>query len=271
MDPFLLAHQIGPVLYDISTGMHPVSIRDQMLRGFLLVERALEARLIDSDRSLLVVGAGVAGVTAAMTAAEYGVPTILVERRRKPFTAQAAASTRFVCPTQYDCPVGHWHKSTFPWTAPPLPLSWQSDRAAIVAAAWTSKLNAMRSMTSSLQVSYQRQFHKKYNIVPGGKGGELIEAFFDPPFPNEPLRFGMVISSVGPGSERCTVKDYTGHSFWGIDKYEQPTLGLTPGTKATVFISGGGDGALQDFLRVTTKAKSAADIYKLLPYQLKCE
>ena len=45
-EPFLLAHQVLPQLYLISSHVGPISIRDQMVRGRLVVERALEQGLI---------------------------------------------------------------------------------------------------------------------------------------------------------------------------------------------------------------------------------
>ncbi len=69
-DPVLDAHEILPGLYTISGGPSPISIRDQMLRGWLVVERLRLNQLIHDRASLLVVGAGAGGVTAAIWAAD---------------------------------------------------------------------------------------------------------------------------------------------------------------------------------------------------------
>lgn len=269
MDPFLINHRVDSILYDISGGIYPSTIRDQMLRGFILVQRAIDASLIGPDKSLLVVGAGAAGATAAITAAQRNVPTVLVEQKRKPFTAQLGAPTRYVCPTQYDWPCRHWHKAMFPWTSPTMPLDWQAGRAGRIAGIWTSKLHAFQAKLSTLKIYYGREFLQNYNVVPDGKGGEQLEAHFDPMLPNEPLLFNMVISCIGFGSERCTVGSYRGFSFWDIDKFERPDLGLSSGVAANVLISGGGDGALQDLMRTLTNQKSVGDLYKLLPFDVK--
>ena len=76
-DPILDAHQVVPGFFVISGPLAPISIRDQMIRGQLLVERLLEKRTIvptgnigpDSKFGVVIVGAGAAGVTAAITAA----------------------------------------------------------------------------------------------------------------------------------------------------------------------------------------------------------
>jgi len=41
MDPFLLAHQIAESVFDIGGKLYPVSIRDQMVRGQSIIDRAV--------------------------------------------------------------------------------------------------------------------------------------------------------------------------------------------------------------------------------------
>ena len=118
-DPFLRAHIIRPFIFDIGGRLSPISIRDQMLRGQLIVDRALEAGYIDGyGRDLLVVGAGAAGATAAIHAAGKGVSTWLIEQETGPFYRQANCSSRWVDPTQYDWPQEHWSEGKYPWTSP---------------------------------------------------------------------------------------------------------------------------------------------------------
>ena len=88
-----------------------------MIRGQLIIDRALatKAPLIDRQRrSLLVVGAGVGGVTAAIRAAQRGVQVTLVEWADAPFGLQAGCPTRYLDPTQYDWPLSQWRERTFP-------------------------------------------------------------------------------------------------------------------------------------------------------------
>ena len=68
-DPFLLAHQVGPRFFDLSGKLNPISIREQMIRARLLVERAKQANLIGPNSDLLVIGSGACGATAALHAA----------------------------------------------------------------------------------------------------------------------------------------------------------------------------------------------------------
>src|ERR671933_100000 len=96
-DPFLLAHQVLPQLYLISSHVGPISIRDQMVRGRLVVERALEQGLI-------------------LRAVELGVRTWLVDRHATLFHVQSNITTRWLDPTHYDWPADHWIQGRFPWS-----------------------------------------------------------------------------------------------------------------------------------------------------------
>ena len=72
----------------------------------------------------------------------------------------------------------------------------------------------------------------------------------------------MMVSSIGFGVENCGVGNYSGLRFWDDDPFQTPNLGVA-GSNARVLISGGGDGALQDFIRILT-FKSAGNVYRLL-------
>jgi len=82
-----------------------------------------------------------------------------------------------------------------------------------------------------------------------------------PKCPSPPIAFGAVICCTGFPEEKRSVParpvpgktQYKGFEFWGVDGLALPNLGLSsPPKPLRVLISGGGDGALQDFLRVLT-------------------
>ena len=145
LDPFLFHHLVEPFHINIGGRLAPLSIRDQITRGWLAVERAIEQGLIHDKRELLVIGAGVGGVTAAMTAATAGFKVTLMDQAWRPFSRHAGCR-RWVNPTQYDWPVGHWLRASIPWPAvPPLPmppLRWPAaDRANVLVGDWTTQFN----------------------------------------------------------------------------------------------------------------------------------
>jgi hypothetical protein len=141
-DPFLLAHLVSPFFFDIEGTLSPISIRDQMIRGRMIVDRAVEEGLLNRGaRSLLVIGAGAAGATAAIRAAQHGVHTMLIDIAPAPFLRQAGCRSRWVDPTQYDWPVDHWAASRYPWKPPRMPLPWRANYANDLAVLWTMILN----------------------------------------------------------------------------------------------------------------------------------
>ena len=46
VDPFLEAHRIGPGIFSVAGRLHPISIRDQIIRRQLFVQRAFREKLI---------------------------------------------------------------------------------------------------------------------------------------------------------------------------------------------------------------------------------
>ena len=87
-DPVLDAHQIGNGCFYRLSGPTPISIRDQMLRGRVLVDRLVQAGKIHDKLPLIVFGAGVGGATAAVWAADkHKVRSVLVDTH-SPFMVQ---------------------------------------------------------------------------------------------------------------------------------------------------------------------------------------
>jgi hypothetical protein len=90
-------------------------------------------------------------------------------------------------------------------------------------------------------------------------------------------RFHMVLDCTGPGVERVSIQDdsrdgHASYRFWENDQLEIAGLGLQPDRGVPrVLISGGGDGALQDFLRIAFPGKTPRDLYAQIPKKLQPE
>jgi hypothetical protein len=263
-DPFLLAHLVHPLFFDIGGRLAPVSIRDQMVRAHTAVDRGIEEGLIGPGRPLLVIGAGAAGATAAIRSAARGVPTLLIERAPGPFLRQAGCRTRWIDPVQYDWPVDHWQKGLYPpWLPPSMPLPWAADYANHISLAWTLALNRARLRHSRLLVMYRTLLMGRPILLPSRllqvrllSSGRALPLF---------VPVGMVLSCVGAGTERSTHGNYSGFDFWSTDPFQK--LASTD----RILISGGGDGALQDYLRIVTGLSSAKEIYLRLGIPLSIE
>ena len=261
-DPFLDAHRSSTTLPSGAQAVRyvlsrptPISVRDQVLRGTSLVRRMSENGVIGPAKALLVVGAGAGGASSAMEAARLGVTAYLVDSAALPFSVQARASTRFVDPMQYDWPVDHCHGGQLPAPGqPPLPLTTTANTAERVAVAWRAQLkSARRRHPSLLKV---RQPAHLTNLVPVRGAMQGVELST-----GERFLTGAVLDAVGFGNEDTRIVSqagtvlYVGQPFWSKDGFE----GLVSG-KHHVLISGGGDGALQDYLRVVTRLRRAIDI-----------
>ncbi|AWN44703.1 hypothetical protein DK389_21110 [Methylobacterium durans] len=237
-----------------------------MVRAYLIVERAIRAGLIDgAGRDLLVIGAGASGITAAIHAADRGVRTVVVEREPAAFVRQRFCLTRDIDPTLYDWPLAHWRRGHFPWSGPPMPLGWTAARANAIALGWEMRLRAaLTRHAGRLDVRYGAGLDLP---IPGAMPVASADGYLDLPLrqgasPTGSERFGALVSCVGFGGERCTEGGYTGSRFWESDQLEARDLGL-PGVVPRVLVSGGGDGALQDFIRVVT-AMGARQVYERL-------
>jgi hypothetical protein len=261
-DPFLDAHRVAPLTYVIS-GPQPISIRDQMLRGILVARRLYEEGEIDTvDRPLVVVGAGAGGATAAIEAARIGVVTHLVEIASRPFLAQRLARTRVIDPTQYDWPVDHYRQSRFPWGRhSSLPLSFGNNRAAWLSSYWEWRLGWWQSGLNPRLLIY---YGTALSAAPTLALGRLSVSFGPPGHGPLSVSAGALVDAKGFGYEQTAVRDpagtvcYEGQPFWGPDRF------TTLGSGHRVLISGSGDGALQDFIRVLTGLDRAVDVEQRL-------
>ncbi len=275
-DPFLQAHWLEPLIFDVG-GRAPISIRDQILRGHYLVDRAFNAGLLSSGNSILVVGAGVAGATTAILAARRGVRTLLVDASGQPFKLQANCTSRWVDPVQYDWPMPHFDSGQWPLLAAVSPhtvdFGFAADYADRIASQWRTTLNLLRAAhLGTLHVSFNTSMHGWPAPAPGGPPvtsvGVSLSRGGGPP---RTFGFHLVVLARGMASERCVVEDdppkfgttpthFEGVHFWQSDRFDAPDLGLPSPFAHPVLVSGSGDGALQDFIRLVTGAKSAREV-----------
>jgi hypothetical protein len=268
-DPFLLAHQVGPSVFDIGGKLYPVSIRDQMVRGQSIVDRAIQAGFGATGAELLVIGAGAAGAVAAIEAASRGITTHLIDTAPLPFLRQAACSTRWIHPHEYEWPLNHWGTSAYPYVGmpapyygPPVPLPWTASWSDVLALRWSLLLNrAVAAYHPRLTLHYSSRLSAK--SPPRRSRAGLWTVQLDPPG-RPKLTVGMILIAVGFGAERVTAPpNFRSLAFWESDPYQKPNCGLSFSPR--IVISGGGDGALQDFLRVVTGLRSVEEIASRCP------
>lgn len=236
-----------------------------MIRGRWIIDRALEARLVRPSEKLLVVGAGAAGVTAAIEGVTRGLLITLIDTASGPFMRQAGCSSRWIDPTQYDWPLDHWPNQRFPWTGPAMALGWRAARANVLAILWSWALaRATTAYAGSLDVRFGTKLVGFPSLV-FHKGKQVLEANFNPSKSPGPEYFEIAVSTVGFGTEQTYLGSFSSYQFWDTDQLEVPDYGLSSIKQPSILISGGGDGALQDFIRTSTTAPSARQVYDSLP------
>jgi hypothetical protein len=266
-DQFLQAHQLAPYLFSIGGSVGPtVSIRDQMIRGLLIVDRLIQEKLLVAQslnqNPLVIVGAGAGGATAFLRAISWGIPALLVERWKAPFQVQTNCLTRWIDPVMYDWPMDHYSQGQIPWPPPPpqtvFPLSWSANFADQLVANWVHLLGTLPSNA----FFYDHDFLNAYTSIPqatAATGPPLIVQIRDRSTGNQRfLPASALVLAIGFGKERCWAgpdnnpNPARGFPFWRDDRWYTAGFGLQ-GTAPRVLISGSGDGALQDFIRVVTR------------------
>lgn len=129
----LLSMKVASNVFDLSSGMFNVSIRDQMVRAQLIVR---DLRRADPGlKNLLIVGAGAAGMTAALSAAQSGIANVVVlETKSEPFFLFKGVTERHVGPFMYEWPSVFFDDQSYPkhsqtpWSGfAKSPLTWSSQ------------------------------------------------------------------------------------------------------------------------------------------------
>lgn len=261
-DQALSFHEVDPWCYELS-GLRTGSVRDQILRAQLLVERLLKLKDLP-PHPLLVLGGGAAGVTAALTAISLGRDVVIVEKGVNPFTTQLGVSTRKLNPTEFDWPQPHWRAGTMAWGGSKYALPYSTDWANRLANDWLFVWRSVvgpsaRPLPAGVgKIEFHRNTDANRIILDRSKSaGVLVKAW--PGVQPSSTTFCAAISCIGFSGEKTSVSstsgsEMVGRPFWKPDQLHRSTLGVhsMPGTRIKVLISGGGDGAQQDFLRALT-------------------
>lgn len=266
----LLALKCAYNTFDLSSGLSNVSIRDQMVRAKLLIRDLLESK--EPCREILIVGAGIGGACAAVEAAKHGIRVVCVDRNDRPFKLQHVSAHRHVGPYMYEWPaafselqhfppldwpeaetMSKFFRNEFGWRAiEPMPSNVLADKLDTWLRERLGTPAASAHPVFLMDVPAAQVKHYVQSFV---KGGKLLEGWFkaarhwpDGGVADVAIRPNFVILAAGMGRENCTLVDgVEGIKFWADD-----ALWRTDVNTKQVGIFGGGDGAMQDFLRALT-------------------
>lgn len=273
----LLALKVKENIFDISSGQYSISIRDQLVRGHLLVRDLLKAH--PEAKSILVVGAGIAGIAAAERALyeSKNITVHVVETGSQAFSRQRGVVGRFVGPFMYEWPASSHDDQRYP----PIDQDvWGSNWPTKLTLSTIDPVNA-DSLCSDLDAwvgCLQAQYPKRLKFHFGADGTKTIKSIHaflaqiraarshynangqkvtrgtfcihrkDDAIIDRPS-VDYVILACGPGKEDVTLlRGLSGIPFWQNDTLRKPAT-----VKQRIAIFGGGDGALQDVLRAITK------------------
>lgn len=271
-DQFLNLHRLSLRKYELSC-LRTGSLRDQILRAHLSVQRlAIELRLIRQadGRGLIVLGGGAAGVAAALAAANAGINVALVEQNGRLFDVQKRVWSRRVDPLEFDWPQPWWRPEVDTAKGTRGCNRWPQDPAV--------PLTMTAQAANDQALIWERVFEQWLTDHPRGTPGkgwidvltgvdaraltfkETGASIMVAGLPSHALHteFGVALSCIGFGGENVSIAGYSGQAykgfeFWDEDPINDTALGVSGGVRPVrALVSGGGDGAMQDFLRITT-------------------
>jgi len=231
----------APNLFVLGAFAKRLTIRSQQVRAINLIDAIQFYRYGLADARIAVVGGGIAGLTAAARALEYGGKVTVFEQNASLIGIQNSANHRWVHPNVYDWPYAD-DDTPAGSDAGLEVLNWAAGNADVVSAKLLeSWAEIMRNHAKSVNVrtyasvtSIRRQTDI-YQVNWTDRTGGVARSISD--------NFDIVILAVGFGLEPEGV---------GRDSYWKPEgLAWTgrPGSRR-VLVAGYGDGALTDLMRV---------------------
>ena len=274
----LLAYKVAPNTFDLSTGLVHVSIRDQIVRGITLVRDLIAGDQLKNGDQILIVGAGVAGISAACHAEEHGIEALVIDSADHPFVLQRGIRTRFVGPYIYEWPACFHDDQRLPPPSSSVLDAWNTGNhglemihlepkaAGDIADDWTKWMQVNRRPTRVLcsvdpgkSKAEIRRWIRRVKAVLWlairprlGFDGVLWNSSMTKSHETISPKFVILAAGMGPENVRwehpsLPRRHYIGDVFW---KDPASTSPLIPGNPAQrVLILGGGDGALQDTLK----------------------
>lgn len=187
---------------------------------------------------LLIVGGGAAGITAALTALSLGIEGIAISNGPVFFESQRNCTHRYLHPSIYRWPRSNCTNESY--TPPGVGLVWKADIAENVVAEWDEQTHVLT----------EDGRYKRVNPIPNKSTVNSTEDVTKVILTeHKEQEWGMVLFCIAP-KEKTTIGHFTGNHFWEADNLDDYNCGCKS-ERHSLLICGSGDGALQDFLRVT--------------------
>lgn len=240
-------------LWHIGMGSTPVNIYSQQCRALEVAEQVINQ---GTGRKVLIVGAGIAGLTCAAALLQNDVDVILLEKGANVVILQRGNTTRWLHPTIFQWPVLELRDDA------ELPFfNWRAGYARDVASRWHTnweELLVRRGPTAKKPANDQpgrldaffevtdigvTRISNVWQVSWTGRRRHWSGQWVNDPAVPQVSCFTDVVYALGFGKERDTV------SYWSNDDLDQ----LSRDGNAVIVISGCGDGGYTDFLRAVFK------------------
>lgn len=229
-------------IYVIGCFDRRITVFTQQARALSLVRALFQENVLAPNKQIAVIGAGAAGVTAAVATAKLGAMVTLYDEREVPLAMQADAANRYLHPHIYDWPAAGSEQEHAE-----LPLmDWHADTADKVMAQLRDEFlqhkNELRSALSFKPSSVITKIRRE-------NGGSRIEVIGNNAMINK--AFDVVLLATGFGVEQSPMPQVPLSSYWGGDNLNGP---FPPLKVQHILVSGAGDGGLVDVARAAIRS-----------------
>ncbi len=227
-----------PEVYLLGCLERRVTVYSQQVRALNLIYALEQCAGLQAGARIGIVGAGIAGLTAAAAALQRGFAVTLLEE--KPSTVllwrQADCDKRWLHPHVYDWP----HQDSLQDDAKLPVMTWTAARASDVVAELRTKWQVIKDLHPGPQLDEHFQV---IQVTVNNRGGKP-ELQWGPGLWRKDC--AAVILAVGFGEEQ-TVAPLKPHSYWADDDLASADTS----SARRCLISGSGDGGLTDVLRAS--------------------
>jgi hypothetical protein len=218
-----------------------VSFSAQQNRALNLVWALHESELISNGHKVAIIGAGLAGITAAAGFIAYGCTVHLYESGNGVMVRQRDTDHRLVHPT-----INRWPERPLSITTELPFLEWYIGTCSEVTESISEQFNIIMKGDNELRTKAANDLRTGVNVldvVDVATGWLKLHAF--PRIQDDPT-YHLVLLATGFGREE-TSESFPGYDYWMPDGLEK-VRNSKPDT--TFIVSGCGDGGLIDALRL---------------------
>lgn len=214
-------------VYVLGSFARYVTIYGQQVRALNLVHALAASGHINSSSRVAIVGAGISGMTAAVSLIRRGLPrenVVLYDRHGGAMRLQMS-SKRYVHPHIYDWPDPAALNTS---SGLPEPFAWDAGRADEVFAKLLTKWEPFTGKPHPTMPKLKVGRASTSSMIDNGEGAKQFDA---------------IVLAIGFGDDG----DETSHTipYWADDPLDHPNW-----DKKRWLVSGAGDGALTDLLRL---------------------